>query len=74
MSDLTHNALDVLVLPVHLLHPEDVVAEIEALEAPLLTEEDDHDAPGPVQTLAEQLPKEEKISTIRSNLDNRKVG
>ena len=40
-SDAVHHALqldplDVLVLPVHPLHPEDVVAEVQALEPEML--------------------------------------
>ena len=54
----TYDSLDVLVLAVHLLHPEDVVAEVQALEAALLVQEDDHHAAGPVQALPEQLPEE----------------
>ena len=47
--------LDVLVLAVHPLDAEDVVAEVETLEPPLLGEQHDHDAARPVEALAEQL-------------------
>ena len=35
--DVAYDALDVLILAVDLLHPEDVVTEVEALEPALLT-------------------------------------
>ena len=54
-SKTTHDALDVLVLAVDLLHPEDVVAKVEAFEPPLLPEERDDGAAGPVHALAEHL-------------------
>ena len=53
--------LDVLVLAVHPLDAEDVVAEVETLEPPLLGEQHDHDAARPVEALAEQLFHSELI-------------
>ena len=53
--DVAYDALDVLVLSVDLLHPEDVVTEVEALEAALLPEQGDHHAAGPVEALPEEL-------------------
>ena len=47
--------LDVLVLAVDPLDPEDVVAEVQTLEPPLLGEQHDHHAARPVEALAKQL-------------------
>ena len=49
------DALDVLVLAVDPLDPEDVVTEVQTLEPPLLGEEHDHHAARPVEALAKQL-------------------
>ena len=57
------NSLDILVFTVHPLNPEDVVAEVQAFEPPLLGQEHDHHAPCPVETLAEQLLHRELILT-----------
>ena len=47
--------LDILVLPVHPLHPEDVIAEVETLEPPLLRQEDNHDTTCPIEAFSKQL-------------------
>ena len=59
-SDPVHHsleldALDILVLAVDPLDPEDVVTEVQTLEPPLLGEEYDHHAARPVEALAKQL-------------------
>ncbi len=51
----TYDSLDVLVLAINPLNSKNVVAKVEALESPLLIEESDEDAPGPVEALAEHL-------------------
>ncbi len=53
---MTYDALDVLVLAVHFLHPKNVVAEVQAVEPLLLAQQHDHHAARPVQALAKQLP------------------
>lgn len=52
----THHTLDDLVLAVVLLHLEQVVAEVQDVEAPLLSEEGDDHAAGPVEAVSEALP------------------
>jgi len=56
MSKTTYDSFDVLVLSVHALNSVDVIAEVEALESPLLTQQDDQDASSPMQPFAEHLP------------------
>ena len=70
----TYDSLDVLVLPVDLLHPEDVIAEVQALEPPLLTQEDDEHAAGPVQALAEQLLDVVLVLANRNAIDELERG
>ena len=73
-SDPVHHsfqldALDVLILPVDPLYPEDVVAEVQTLEPPLLGQEHDHHAAGPVEALAKQLLHRELVlSNYKENL------
>ena len=57
------DALDVLVLSVNPLDPEDVITEVQTLEPPLLGEEHDHHAARPVEALAEQLLHSEFVFT-----------
>merc|ERR1719237_186029 len=47
--------LEVLIHPVNPLNSENVVAEVEALKPPLLTQEGHHDDPGPDQPVAKDL-------------------
>lgn len=56
----THHALDDLVLAVVLLHLEQVVAEVQDVEAPLLSEEGDDHAAGPVEAVSEALPGKQR--------------
>lgn len=51
----THHALDDLVLAVMLLHLEQVVAKVQDVEAPLLSEQGDDHAAGPVEAITEAL-------------------
>ncbi len=41
MNKTTYDSFDVLVLSVDALNSVDVIAEVEALESPLLTQQDD---------------------------------
>jgi len=52
----TYDSLDVFVLSVDFLHPEDVIAKVQAFKTSLLIQENDQNGAGPVQALAEQLP------------------
>lgn len=52
---ISYNSFDVLVLAVDALNPVDVVAKVEAVEAPLLAQKCDEDAAGPVEALAKHL-------------------
>merc|ERR1719209_265571 len=59
-SDAVNHALqldplDVLVFAVHSLHPEDVVAEVQALKPPLLSQQHYHDSSSPIEPLSKQL-------------------
>ena len=54
---ITHDALHSFVLAVHLLHPDDVIAEVESLEPALLVEQYQHAAASPVQALSKHLPE-----------------
>ena len=47
---ITYNSFDVPVFPVHFLHPVDVIAEVERLEPPLLSQQSNHDTSSPVQS------------------------
>ena len=55
--------LDVLVLAIHPLHSEDVVAEVQTLEPPLLRQQHDHNTSRPIETLSKQLLHSELILT-----------
>lgn len=52
----THHIFDDLVLPILPLDFEQVVAEVEEVEAPLLSQQHDDGAAGPVQPVPEALP------------------
>lgn len=62
----TYNALAHLVLLVDPVDLEDVVAEVERLEASLLVEENDQRAARPVETLAKQLSEGHKHTKVVS--------
>ena len=70
----THDSLDVFVLAVDLLDPEDVVAEVEAVEAALLAEEGDDGAAGPVDALAEHLLDVELVLPHRDAVHKLRMG
>ena len=52
---LERNRLDNLVSTVDSLNSQDVIAKVQRLESPLLTQKRDQSASGPIQSLAEQL-------------------
>ncbi len=52
----THHALDDLILAVVLLDLEKVVAEVEDVKAPVLSQEGDDHAASPVEAVSEALP------------------
>lgn len=64
----THHALYDLVLAVVFLHLEQVIAEVQDVEAPLLAQQGDDDAAGPVQPVSETLPAEQNHSEARVGL------
>ena len=47
---ITYNSFDVSIFSVYFLHPVDVIAEVERLEPPLLSQQRNHDTSSPVQT------------------------
>lgn len=57
---LTHHALDDLVFAVVLLHLQQVVAEVEDVEASLLAQESDDHAARPVEAVSKALPGEQE--------------
>lgn len=56
----THHALYDLVFAVVFLHLEQVVAEVQDVEASLLPQQGDDHAAGPVQPITKTLPGEHK--------------
>ena len=52
----THNAFDHLILHVHAVDLEYMVAEVESLKPALLTQQNNYGTARPVQTLSIQLP------------------
>ena len=52
-----YHALNDLVLAIVLLDLQEVVAEVQDVKAPLLPQESDDHATGPVQPVSEALPK-----------------
>jgi hypothetical protein len=66
---VTYNSFDIFILAIDLLHSEDMIAEIQALESPLLAKKHDHHTSCPIQTLAEKLSaKRECIYIICSKI------
>lgn len=55
-STPTHHTFDDLVLAVMLLHLQKVVAEVEDVEASVLSKEGDDHAASPVEAVSEALP------------------
>ena len=53
---LTYHTLDNLILAVVLLHLQEVVAEVQDVEASLLSQQGDDHAAGPVEAVSEALP------------------
>lgn len=60
----THHTLDDLILPVVLLHLEEVVAEVKDVKASLLSQQGDDHAACPVEAVSKALPggQEEGVS------------
>ena len=52
----TYHSLQLCLLPVHVMHVQEVVAEVERLKPLLLAEEGDDGEPRPLQTLPTPLP------------------
>lgn len=56
LMSLTYHALDDLVFAVVFLHLQQVVAEVQDVEAPLLAQQGDDHATGPVEAVTKALP------------------
>jgi hypothetical protein len=61
----SYDSFDEFVFAVHPLHPQDVVAEIESFETPLLAQQHENSASGPVQAFSEQFPGGKKQFLIK---------
>lgn len=59
----TYHTLDDLIFAVMFLHFEQVVAEVQDVEASLLTQQGDNHTACPVQTISKTLPVDEQDTT-----------
>lgn len=64
-GEFTHHVLDDLVLAVLPLHFEEMVAEVKEVEAPLLPQQHNDGAAGPVQPIAKALSERSRTLELK---------
>lgn len=70
----TYHVFDDLILAIMLLYFEEMVAEIQHCKAPLLPEQHDDHAAGPVQPIAKTLPKSKSTQRSHGHSGERPAG
>jgi len=53
---MTHGSFDDFILHVDAIHSQNVIAEVECLKTPLLSQQNNQRAAGPVESFTKQLP------------------